>query len=40
MRAGAGICLVRYGFGFLFPEGYGDALLADRPADLVARLTG
>jgi phosphoglycolate phosphatase len=40
VRAGAGICLVRYGFGFLFPEGYGDALVADRPGDLVARLTG
>jgi phosphoglycolate phosphatase len=40
VRAGAGICLVRYGFGFLFPDGYGDALVADRPADLVARLTG
>ena len=39
-RAGARICLVRYGFGFLFPEGYGDAFVVDRPADLVERLTG
>lgn len=40
LRAGARVCLVRYGFGFVFPDGYGDALVADRPADLVARLTG
>lgn len=39
-RAGARVCLVGYGFGFVFPDGYGDALVADRPADLVARLTG
>jgi phosphoglycolate phosphatase-like HAD superfamily hydrolase len=40
VRAGARICLVRYGFGFFFPDGYGDALVADGPADLVRRVTG
>ena len=39
VRAGTRICLVRYGFGFRFPAGYGDALVAGRPADLVERLT-
>ena len=35
-RAGTGICLVRYGFGFTFGAGglRGDELVVDRPADL------
>lgn len=35
-RAGTGVCLVRYGFGFTFARGdlRGDELLVDRPGDL------
>jgi phosphoglycolate phosphatase len=35
-RAGTGICLARYGFGFTFAAGdlRGDELVVDRPADL------
>lgn len=40
VRAGAAVCLVRYGFGFLFPDGCGDALVVDDPSELVARVGG
>lgn len=39
-RARTRVCLVRYGFGFLFPDGYGDALVVDDPSELVERLRG
>jgi phosphoglycolate phosphatase len=44
-RAGTGICLARYGFGYRFTEGAfrGDELFADTPADLpvvLSRLAG
>ena len=40
-RAGTGICLVRYGFGYRFaPEAFdGSELFVDTPDELVARLT-
>jgi phosphoglycolate phosphatase len=37
-RAGAGICLARYGFGYKFPDHafLGDELFIDRPRDLIS----